>query len=75
MVDWNVNGVDELTKEVDANTASISSLTSTVNSDHDDVVNLEGMKLLKDYFYVNSEDRTYWNAGSNTIATFTVPAG
>lgn len=75
MVSWNVTGVDELTKEVDANTASISSLTSTVNSDHADVVKLEGMKLLEDHFYVNQEDRFYWNAGSNTIATFTVPAG
>jgi len=40
-----------LSEKVDANTALISSLTSTVNSDADRITHLEGMELLEDHFY------------------------
>ena len=73
MVSWNVTGVDELTKEVDANTKAISSLTSTVNSDHSEVVKLEGMQLLSDHFYVLSTFS--FNDGLTTIGSFSVSAG
>ena len=39
-----------LTEKVDANTASISSLTSTVNSDASRITHLEGMELLEDHY-------------------------
>ena len=48
---WNVTSAEELTEKVDANTASISSLTSTVNSDASRITHLEGMELLEDHFY------------------------
>ena len=57
---WNTS-VEELTERVGAisgviaaNTADISSLTSTVDSDHATVSN--GMDLLSDHFTVNSYD-------------------
>lgn len=70
---WNVTSAEELTEKVDANTASISSLNSTVDSDASRITHLEGMELLEDHYYVS--DYVPFDAGYTTLGSFTVSAG
>jgi len=71
---WNVTSAEELTEKVDANTASISSLNSTVDSDASRITHLEGMELLEDHYYV-SDVSVSFDSGHTTLGSFTVSAG